>query len=533
MRPSLRHVPFRSLVSMLFLLGLAACGGGGDSSEESLIPSPTPTPTPARAGSVGILITDGPTDQFAEINATITEISLLGGGSPRVIFSGDETLNLLELESHSELFALADDVAPGTFNKIRLTLRALELVRRDAAGNVTARVRPRLPGNGKIDLNPRGPVNVVPGQTLLIELDLDMNKSIHFSNGGRDLHFRPVIFVRILNGATQARLVRLSGIIRDIETEPRTFDLCATPQDAPHLRIQAARHSGRGERCIEVRLDEATGLFGPDGTPIEFDALVDGDPATAVGRLSKNDNEGDDDGEDNSGEGGGDDDEDNSGEGGGDDDDEDNEGPGGGSVRLDAVVIEAGDAGTFAQLEGTIDTALDTASNRFDFAVGAGQGFAPDTTLSALVQEGTRIFSRSGTALDAAAIQADVDATIDGVLQLSSTENDTLRAALIVVDTEAEEPTTLSGNILTLDAASRSFNVSTTAGDRCVRVPADADVFLITIASSGFTSERGEFADLVAGQRVDVYGEQAVDGCMVADAVIAEIGAPPTPSPMP
>ena len=519
MRPSLRHVPFRSLVSTLLLLGLAACGGGGDSSPASSVPPPTPTPTPApaAAGSVGILITDGPTDQFAEINATITEISLLGGGSPRVIFSGEATLNLLALESHSELFALADDVAPGTFNKIRLTLSALELVRRDAAGAVTARIRPPLPGNGKLDLNPRGSIRVLPGQTLLIELDLDMNKSIHFVNNGRELRFRPVIFVRILNDSTNSRLVRLSGIVRDLTAEPPGFDLCAATQDAPRLRIEATMHSGSREKCIEVLLDEATGLFGPDGAPIEFDALADGDPATAVGHLRRND--------DDSGSGAWDygDDED-------DGDDEDNRD---GSVRLDAVVIEAGEPGTFVQLNGTIDTALDTATDPFDFLVGAGQGFTPDTTLSALVQEGTRIFSRNGTELDAAAIIADVEATIDGVLQLSSTEDDTLRTSLIVVDTEGDAPTTLSGNILTLDAANRSFNMSTTAGDRCVRVPVDADIFLITIANSGFTSERGEFADLVAGQRVDVYGEQAVDGCVVADAVIAEVGAAPSPLPSP
>jgi hypothetical protein len=511
---------------MLLLLGLAACSGGGGSSPQSSAPTPTPAPapTPAGTGSVGILLTDGPTDQFAEINATITEISLLGGGSPRVIFSGTATVNLLALESHSELFALADDVAPGTFNKIRLTLSALELVRRDAAGNVTARIRPPLPGNGKLDLNPRGSVRVVPGQTLLIELDLDMNKSIHFVNNGKELRFRPVIFVRILNDTAKSRLVRLSGIIRDLETEPRAFDLCAAMQDAPRLRIETAMHSGRREKCIEVLLDEATGVSGPNGAPIDFDALVEGDPATAVGHLRRNDDD-----DSSSGRGNGDDDDDDEDE----DEDEDDEDGHDGSVRLDAVVIEAGKPGTFVQLNGTIDTALDTATDRFDFLVGAGQGFTPDTTLSALVQEGTRIFARDGTELDEAAIKVDVEATLDGVLQLSSTADDTLRTALIVVDTEADASTTLSGNILTLDAATRSFNMSTTAGDRCVRVPADADVFLITIANSGFTSERGEFSDLVAGQRVDVYGEQAVDGCVVADAVIAEVGAAPMPLPSP
>lgn len=493
------------LLQTLLLITLAACGGGGGSVDDESVP---PAPTPQQAGTVGILITDGPTDQFAEINATITQISLLGGGPERVVFSGNTTIDLLALDSHSDLFALANDVAPGTFNKIRLTLSALELVRRDSAGNVIERIRPNLPGNGKLDLSPRGSFSVAPGATLLVELDLDLEKSIHIvGTGSNRVQFRPVIFVRILQGAVVGRLTRISGTVQDIDTEESSFDLCLLRSFEKTTRQSSDDHDDpMHRRCIEVVVDDKTGLFDDSGNPMTFADLAAGDPASAVGFVRKHDDDDDDE----------DDEED-------DDEDEDRFED---DVRLDAVVVEAGEPGSFSRLRGTVAGALDTATKRFDFDLAAGQGFAPDTTLSTLVQQGTRIFSRNGTELDGTAIQVDRAARIDGVVQLSSTEADTLKSALIVLDTVGEPVSRLSGSILTLDSANRSFNMSTQAGDRCVRVPSAAAIFLLTIENSGFTSERGEFADLVTGQRVDVFGDPAVDGCLVADVLIAQRTAP-------
>lgn len=498
--------PFRfflgSLQALVLLAFLAACGGGGSGDS---VDNP-PTPTPQQVGTVGILITDGPTDQFAEINATITQISLFGGGPERVIFSGETTLDLLALDSHSDLFALASDVAPGTFNKIRLTLSELELVRRDGAGNVIERIRPQLPGNGKLDLSPRGSFSVAPGETLLVELDLDLEKSLHIVATGNDrVQFRPVIFVRILQGGVTGRLVGISGTVEDIDSESNSFDLCQLRRFERTTR-QASVRDPLHERCIEVFVDDKTGLFAENGEPTTFDALDEGDPASAVGVLRKHDDEDDDEDDE------GDDEEDN-------DRFEDD-------VRLDAVVVEAGEPGTFSRLKGSIASVLAPATNRFDFDVAAAQGFAPDTTLSTLLQEGTRIFSRDGTELDGTAIQMDRAARIDGVVQLSASEADTLKSALIVVDTVGEPVSVLRGSILTLDSANRSFNMSTQTGDRCVRVPAAAVIFLVTIEDSGFTSERGEFADLGIGQRVDVFGDPAVDGCLIADVLIAQRTVP-------
>src|SRR5262245_12642202 len=118
----------RTLPRFIFVLGalliasLSGCGGGS---------SDMAPPTSAQRATVGILLTDAPSDTFSEINATITSVDLLGSGGPQNVFSGSRTVDLLSLDGTSDLFALANDVVPGTFNKIRLTLSKLELVRRD------------------------------------------------------------------------------------------------------------------------------------------------------------------------------------------------------------------------------------------------------------------------------------------------------------------------------------------------------------------------------------------------------------------
>jgi hypothetical protein len=69
--------------------------------------------------------------------------------------------------------------------------------------------------------------------------------------------------------------------------------------------------------------------------------------------------------------------------------------------------------------------------------------------------------------------------------------------------------------------------MTTDSGDRCVHVKDDTAIFLITVTDADFSSERGMFADLVAGNHLDVFGTENADGCVDAAAVIAEVTAAP------
>ena len=99
--------------------------------------------------------------------------------------------------------------------------------------------------------------------------------------------------------------------------------------------------------------------------------------------------------------------------------------------------------------------------------------------------------------------------------------DDRLRAALIVVDLEepaAEE--VLRGEIVSVNVGAGTLQLLVGTTDRCVDAET-AEIFLIS-EDDGLVSERGELADLVAGQRADVYGSEAVDGCFVANDILVD-----------
>ena len=66
------------------------CGGGGGGSGPAAISADTPpvsaAPPEDTTGVVGILIKDGPTDDFLRIMITITGVELLGDDGAYVIF---------------------------------------------------------------------------------------------------------------------------------------------------------------------------------------------------------------------------------------------------------------------------------------------------------------------------------------------------------------------------------------------------------------------------------------------------------------
>src|SRR5690606_9620536 len=98
----------------------------------------------------------------------------------------------------------------------------------------------------------------------LIEIDLDMTKSLHIvkaGNSGR-WQFRPVIFVTIAPDDT--KLVRVFGEVRSVDGT--SFELCpiASPTsqgDGDMDGMPDSRH------CLDVMTDADTGIFGEDGLP--------------------------------------------------------------------------------------------------------------------------------------------------------------------------------------------------------------------------------------------------------------------------
>lgn len=243
--------------------GLVACGGGGGSSSSSSTGGTT-------TGSVAILVTDAPSDDFAAIEVTVTAVSLIDDEETLVeVWSSDtgKTIDLLSLETESELFTLATGVPVGWYDKIRLTIDGVELV--DELGDRTA---VNLPASGKIDLNPRGRFYVSADETLSVQLDIDANKSIHLVNANHYV-LRPVVFVDILTAADAGRLVRLPGTVLSVDTANNQFVLQEIGMSS-QVDGDETEESG-----VLVSLGDSGVIFGPEGLPM---TLADLAPETAV-----------------------------------------------------------------------------------------------------------------------------------------------------------------------------------------------------------------------------------------------------------
>lgn len=177
---------------LLVFLSLGGCnfGGGGGSTE-------TGVKAEGGYGKVGILLTDGPADEYSHIWVTVTEVSLLPSGEDDavVIFRSDEgyRFDLLKYRDEDFFLAMNEEVPVGTYGKVRLKVLKVE-----AEGGPCNEMEIKVPG-GKLDLNPRSPIVVEEGSTLYVRLDIDADKSINLHRAGSSdkCIFRPVVFVDV------------------------------------------------------------------------------------------------------------------------------------------------------------------------------------------------------------------------------------------------------------------------------------------------------------------------------------------------
>jgi hypothetical protein len=392
----------------------------------------------------------------------------------------------------------------------------------------------------------------------VIEIDMDAKKSIHISNGYR---FRPVIFVTIRETRSPDKLARVHGEITEI-LEDGEFELCSTVFMAARTNYSEEGYDDGGlgdrHRCMTVELDGDSSVFDENGDPADSSMLRVGDEVTVVGRFHMIDDNHDDllaeraasadpaaafadikdkdskpkhgkhhdwlkdllkDKDDEKDKGDDDD---------GDDDDSD-WGQDGDSDRPDrpqhevvflAYVVEIGPPGTFLHLKGIVESEVD-AMDEFDFAISRGQGYGDAGVVTALLQDGTRIFSRAGFEIDEDEIIPDTGAKIDGVFATDAAGR-FYKTALLVLDLELGSAGFLRGEILAANEKIRRLLLGVEGGSECVDVPEEAGIFLVRANGSGGSNEEGDFDDLTPGLRANVYGAfEGVDGCFIADEIIA------------
>jgi len=492
---------------------LLSCSSGGDS---------TGGTSSLGTGTVGILLTDKPADPslFEEINASIEKVELIGGDDNKVvIYSGPgKTYDLLKLKNESVPFTFKDDVPVGSYCKIRLILSDLELVLADDTPNNpndNETYHPKLPGNGKLDLVARDCFYVGPGLTVTLQLDIDAGNSIHVVANKKGFNFRPVIFVDVLSQQFEPRLVRLEGVITDIDDQQNTLLLCdAIPTQQMNT-----------EGCVNIKLGDDSAYFDNvsyNGAPRPLSELLDpdmvGERITVVGlphytvqpyeipeaydqwedecRYQDINQESDDDGEPGDCW---------------DDSDNDHHDVYYPLMSVDALAVEYGQ---FLQLAGNVATNADSAG--FDMAVSSGSPVIIDDNLAVVFQSGdvdvngTRIVSKTGTLLQPADVIVPLGVQADGVLELVQDVAPVLHAALLILDTDGIGTEQVTGTVLSVGTSSMTIapDNDTVCGvatsELFVTLTADLDILTVIITDSGSDIIPG--GTVMVGQTVGMNG---------------------------
>jgi Domain of unknown function (DUF4382) len=465
------------------IVSLAGCSGGS-----------TTVATNSSTGSVVVVVTDAATDDFLQIWVTVTEVELIGSQGHFTLFEGRHELDLLSMRDDARLLSLGHDVPAGDWSKIRLHVENVELIRlvaQDQAGTVVPcppdvtpdpgfvceSITPKVVANGKIDLNPRGPITVRPDELLFVQLDLDAKKSIHIAQTGNDQFiFRPIVFVDLF-AVRPDRLVRIEGTIAELDAAAQKLVVCGT-----HLvfRADAKPDDGARSRCVDVRLGPDTSIFGADGQPATLGDLAVGDTIAALGRFRIGTGE---------------------------------------TLIFDALWIQQGGFEAGIAVTGTVRTAV--SGDEFTIEPDPdGPVSAPELTVRLL--PGAKLFGRGGDPLAPGDLQPGLRVRVFGVL--AGTDPERLDASLVFVR-EPADATQLHGTITQrFDASDGTIVIQAatgmSVGPVCVAIGSGDGVFRVTDGGDELLSERIAASDLALGEVVDVFGHPAAP-CFDADTVIS------------
>lgn len=473
---------------------LVSCGGGGGGS--------TDTDQAQGKGTVGILLTDKPADpaMFSAIIARILKIELMpsdeNGRITLYTAPPIKEYDLLRLRNESIPLAFNDKVPVGRYCKIRLTLKDLELVLADTNESYF----PKLPGNRKLDLVVRDCFNVVEGEVLTLQVDMDMGNSIHIVGNKKGYNFRPVIFVDVMSHDFDSKLVRLNGIITEINSKRQTLLLCNA------IPTQHMDNLG----CVNVHFGSASAFFDNveyEGAPRAISELLSKDKLgmdlTVVGWARSWDNA--DYVDDRSAE----------------------YYP---LLRLEALAAELGN---FLQVEGTV--AADADATGFPMTVSSGGPVITDSTLAVMYQpgggsiNGTRVVSKSGVLLNPEDAKKYLSTQVDGTLKLITGSDPMLKAALVILDKSALGMEQVTGTILSVSANTMILKPDPDVGTVCgvatgsqliVGLIGDLEILTVTITDN--SSEIAPGGILEAGQTVGMNGNCKITSYQTDNVVIVD-----------
>jgi hypothetical protein len=422
-------------------------------------------------GKVTLLITDGVTDEFDEVNLTVRSVSFLGenDGHETIVFDESRVINLLALQNHSDLMVTAV-IAAGTYDKIRLHVTKVELVKEGQTPIIT-----KLPANGKVDLNPRGTFEVIPNGNQTIELDVDAEKSIHIvkkGNGDYSYNFRPVVFVNII-GVDQ-KLVLLDGKV--VARSETGFQLCEVSDEE-----EVVHHD---DACLDVLLTGDTVVQDDLIDIVSPKEVNDGDFVTVLGKASEK------------------------------------------YINALHVVIEGHDkaVSNLALFTGDAISDFDVDHFMMDADDGDGVMVQPLSALTVAIVDGSgvRVYDKYGDVVDAGTIVVGTGIDVFGLAEPDVDNASKVKAAFVILDNE-ERADKVSGTIAAISQSESQVTVSVVndsfSGDVCVDTK-DAIIFILAMVDGKVVSKEISIINLEVGMRIDAYVQDTGLSCQLAEVVL-------------
>ena len=437
-------------------------------------------------GKVTLLITDGVTDEFDEVNLTVRSVSFLGenDGHETIVFDESRVINLLALQNHSDLMVSAV-IAAGTYDKIRLHVTRVELVKAGQAPIIT-----KLPANGKVDLNPRGTFEVIPNGNLIVELDVDAEKSIHIvnkGNGDYSYNFRPVVFVNVIE--EDLKLVLLDGKV--VARSETGFQLCEVSDGE-----EVVHHDGK---CLDVLLTENTVVQDDLIDIVSPKEVNDGDFVTVLGQAvlgqasQKN-------------------------------------------IGALHIVLQGNDksASNLALFTGDVTSDFDVDQFMMDADEGDEVVVQPLSALTVAVVDGSgvRVYDKHGDIIDAGKIVVGTAADAFGLAEPDVGNASKVKAAFVILDNDVKADK-VSGTISVIDQAQSQLTVTVVSdsfsGDVCVDTK-DAIIYILAVVDGKVVSKEISIINLEVGMLIDAYVQDTGLSCQLAEVVLVADPLTATPA---
>jgi hypothetical protein len=131
-------------------------------------------------GDVTLLVTDAPNSEFDEVNVYTDSMELMGEGQNVRLLKKRTKIKLLDLRNSFARLSRTR-VPAGTYNRFRLAVSEVELIKRDQDGNVIDRIIPKLEQKF-LDLNLQAQMAVHRGSRHMMKLDVDADKSVQYDD---------------------------------------------------------------------------------------------------------------------------------------------------------------------------------------------------------------------------------------------------------------------------------------------------------------------------------------------------------------